>query len=294
MMGHILKLFVSAFTLAALSMCLSCTKRSEPAAADPILESYRLIDAGRYDEAIALLESTKQNAPDKQRHLEALSSAYAGYAGVDLKSLSSVINEISNLEKLESNSNTPLSDRKVDRFIVSVIEIVRQAYGFMSIYSAIPSIPQNKLIFLTEAIKTLDGLPAILPRNALYRAILRIVEMKSLLAIELETSVIAVQVSSRNSTEQDCKIDLSELGQLVLKLAERLAKTLIDVRIARPSLAPVLEPMEQSVASSATEVGLVLATAVVIDELSLIVLEETLISSGLGKLVQCRSGPDSQ
>lgn len=164
-MQNLVKLILIVFSFSV----LSCQSKEEPVARDTRLnEGSKLIDEGKYDEAIEYFHGLLQS--DAHHHVKlALASAYAAKAGVKIEQIYSFVN-VRNL-KVETVHLTGLSvDEQTQNLMKSLMRYADQ-------WQKIPAVSSESRVDLAKGLAVLSG--ESVPGARLYAATLRVVLLKS-------------------------------------------------------------------------------------------------------------------
>jgi len=186
--------------LAALSLSATFCAPKKP----PVDESSRansLINEGRYNEAIAILDPAVRTNPQDQRSRLLLASAYAGQAGIFLSSYMGLAQELvmqtrspdaeiintANVmiyDRLRASAGSPEA-RKVIDVAQSVFVASVRIKTIIAMFNAVPNVKSPQALENIQiAIQILDG-DEYVGGPALYRGLLRLVVAKHFLTTKL-------------------------------------------------------------------------------------------------------------
>lgn len=273
------------------SACSS--KEQELKEGDVLLTSYRLIDEQRTDEAISLLElELKKNQGDYDLQV-ALASAYAHKGGFKIQKLMPAFksaDEIKKLAKERKKQQKPSTEKPKkeeiqltgsDRTTRDISDLLVKASKFVNIYTSIPSITVEEAVYLNHAIYLLDELKSsILPPEALYRAVLRIVQLKHLIAKDFQEN----EFSSEGFT---CNDGLTQGTKRLLDVSQVIVHIISDLVIVNPKDAEVLNSITLQISESVSHLTSVSTSLIVLEETSNAYLQQSAIQQGFGNLFKC-------
>lgn len=272
----------------ALILLQGCGRSHETQKQDVVLESYRLIDSQRTDEAIELLEDALKNDPENYDYQATLASAYAHKSGIKIQRLIPAVNQISKT-KLDSDlinqieSNSPLIS-KIDKNILVFIGSISKISRYLQIFDSLPTIEKNQKIYLEQAIGKLNDLGGrIKPEDAIYRAALEIILFKHIFNEELLGQPLAV---SEKETDT-CHVDLLKLNSTVSSLGKLLIDIFGDIGFANPNQAESMKKLAEQTSQSILNISNTITTVTAIDEASNLFLKQSLIQSSFGKILKC-------
>ena len=274
-MKHLVMLFLSVL------MLTSCSgdKREQESGK---MHAYRLIDAGRVDEAIVLLEQSHSDNPDNVEVTVTLASAYARKAGVRIQTLAPSVFAIQKLNQLKA---VDTNDTKEPTEIGRVFFTFSQFSDIWSIYAAIPKVTPSELDYLTHAIELMDeNADSLAASDHVYRAILKTVFLKSLLERDVLTDPDAALPNL-----DVCKLDFTRLQVTLEKISAVLSDVIDDVAIASPSEKVAMMDLKDRVTKniSATRASL---TSLSSGDVSIQnTIREMTVARGFSKILQCAS-----
>lgn len=278
---HTAKLiFAALFLVVSLGACGSKN--------EPVLNAYRLIDEHRTDEAIELLENALQENPDNAEYKAVLASAYAHKSGVRIQNLVPAINQTDKLknisDKLPVVSNEKSASENVNTSARNVVVLLsRFAYVFDA-YSSIPVIEKTQANYLRHAIFLLNDIGStIKPEDALYRAVLELVLFKHILA----ENIIGEFKDSENKNQNSCRIDLGNVNDTIVQLGKLVIDIYNDIGITQPRQAEAMKKSAAQVADLVSNFTIFTTTVTAIDEAANILLKQTALQNGFGKIIKC-------
>lgn len=264
----VLTRFVAAAAVLMLSVVFSGCGQKAKTQKDPVVESYRLIDENRTDEAIELLESELKANPTKDQKLKmklALASAFAHKAGVRVNKLVNMVKKLEPVSKIELKRD-PLepsasANEKIDQQILGITQMIKAFSGVLDFYAAIPNLQQSSDVsFVKNAVSILEDIEDIKPEDALYRAILRIIVFKHSIA-DLIGQSSPLQMN-------DCKPDLLDLSARLSNAGYIFIELLSDLAIASPKQADALNSKASEIGSFVSDFSIFAATTTALDEVS--------------------------
>lgn len=271
---------------------LGCGQKSKHQA-DPVVESYRLIDDDRADEAIASLENllTQEQDIEKLKTIKlALASAYAHKAGVRVQNLVKMLKQVGPLEKLEKSrkeqnlqsepenmNELQLLDYRISKFALSL----RSASAVVDFYNSIPILESKEHIsYLKNAISILEDIADIKPEDALYRGILRIIIFKQQIA------EMTVPTTQDFEPDQECTPDLIGLSSKVDKIGKTAMDVLTDVSIASPKQVATYSKVRNEIYRFKTEFSALTTVTTTLEEISRSIRDSSIVKQ-LGIKLQC-------
>ncbi|MGE0632500.1 MAG: tetratricopeptide repeat protein [Pseudobdellovibrionaceae bacterium] len=218
-MNKILLLSFCAFL--ALNGCGRLEKKSE----SPQLKSYKLIDAGRSDEAIVLMERELEANPENRSYRMTLASAYAHKAGFKIQKLLPLIKNGKPLPSWKSIQKANAKKSKTELATLKLSWHLRNYLHFMETYRSIPDIHEDKIGYLRAAIETMQVLEKPYPEEALYRTVLNVL----LLKYQIQNEILG-----KKKSQDTCKIDLSFIEDRIKSVGETLIDMMSDMEIVTP------------------------------------------------------------
>lgn len=256
----------------------ACAKKAEPQI-DRITEAYRLIDAQRDDEAIALLEKVLQDEPNNREAKVTLASAYAHKAGFKIQAFWGMVDsarrkEIATL-KLEGNPNSAPA-----KFIM----YLRATLTFARAMENLPELDAKKYSYLEYGLGILDGIDPKekKPSDHILSALYRLVIFKA----RVGWMYTASSFTAKDDKGQ-CNLIVERLADGVLDSARLLEKITFDLSYAFPKEQIELQNSRKRLASFTQNLALQLDTLGVIDDAFKITFKNGMMQRGLGELVQC-------
>lgn len=213
-----------------LSFCIGCGRENKAQDETPLLHAYRLIDENRTDEAISLLsdELTKisqTGSNDDRTQAEitelrvTLASAYAKKAGISIKEIAKSMDLGQKIAKtdFEVNDNIIIiGSPKGDQSLKEIIHLFAYYLKLVKNLSVIPQVEESNVVYLTRALKVLDGTQNLKSADLLYTIILELVYFKTILSSkELSDSAPRVVVK-----KGQCVVDVFKFKQLLEKLSK--------------------------------------------------------------------------
>ena len=284
-----MKALVAFLMIAILGFTTACApkRKSEE---KPLLKAYRLIDDQRTEEAIAYLEELLEKEPDNTDYKVALASAYAHKAGVRMQTLAPVVSAAKDAndlgEKLMAGLNAlEGSDTKtIGTYIGDLIEANQRLLAVVGLIKAIPNVDGTGIQYIHQGLTILDGISEIRPADAVYRAVLRIVQLKHDLVSNGFTETTAA-----NALDATCVFDPTELRKVISRQSQLLSKIVGDIAIAQPSEAKRLSEVQTKLVEKATELTSRLASSNLTndDDPTTIEIKRALLNHGFGRLLKC-------
>ena len=225
-----LKLQINIIALSGLMLPTGCVEDKSDRPSTANIET--VIDQGRYDEAIYVLNSqlTRPQADTKSRLL--LASAYAGRAGVKMREFMQVArtwtDAASETELATEKTMTSLFEgmrrqakSRTEKDLVSLFEglyrntiiITKAVVGF----SQIPALTDtNQLQDIQRAVETLQS-PDIMGGGALYRGLLRLIIFKNDIIVRKDQAFL-----------QSCQLDVERLRLYLDQTQRALLEIMAD------------------------------------------------------------------
>lgn len=253
----------------------------------PVLKADRLIDAHRTDEAIIFMEAQVRAHPENPEYVVTLASAYASKAGVRVQRLMKTIDTAKKykpqLKKAESLPAMPEKSKKTDLWINQALGLLINYESYMRVYESVPVIDQEHVVYLNQAISLLDGLGSKpRPSDALYRAILRILLVKSQLnELFSASSGIIVQ------TDTSCAINTQKINDRMTEIGQNLIYVYQDLGVAQPDKAKKYKNEIDQITNAVTNLTTLNDSAIILSDAIKTVFNQTLLQSGLGTQLKC-------
>ena len=119
--------------------------------------------------------------------------------------------------------------------------------------------------------------------DALYRAVLRIILFKHIVAEKL----IGEFAQSPSTSKDKCTFNLGSVNGSLIELGRLLVDTFTDVGIANKKQAKNMRASSENVANTISNLTLATTSLIVIDETSNLFLKQTVIQHSFGKLIKC-------
>jgi hypothetical protein len=223
----------------------------------------------------------------------ALASAYAHKGGFKIQKLMPAFksaDEIKKLAKERKKQQKPSTEKPKkeeiqltgsDRTTRDISDLLVKASKFVNIYTSIPSITVEEAVYLNHAIYLLDELKSsILPPEALYRAVLRIVQLKHLIAKDFQEN----EFSSEGFT---CNDGLTQGTKRLLDVSQVIVHIISDLVIVNPKDAEVLNSITLQISESVSHLTSVSTSLIVLEETSNAYLQQSAIQQGFGNLFKC-------
>lgn len=261
--------------LLAITALVACSQKKEAPTPKALTEAYQLLDQGKNDKAIILLQQTLANDPKGPQSKEAkflLSSAYLGKAGIDVYSLHDSFHDVifaksldesfwgnggkkattglgddsEQLEKaheFQTVDSTPTSEL-IDRLDNGLVQL-RKAVVFLNRF---PDVPESNWPLLDQALDQLDELP---PEKdvALYRAFIRVVYVRAFLSIRL------IKGSDVGTKSWACQIHVSELNDGLAWVSQQTSLATDDVVRVFPKEATSLARIQSTLSILSEELN---------------------------------------
>ncbi|HEY8270103.1 MAG TPA: hypothetical protein VIG33_04395 [Pseudobdellovibrionaceae bacterium] len=217
---------------------------------DPLDEGYKLIDQGKYSEAIQELQSLSLR--DFRPSVKvALASAYAargdirvehywgfviGFATPLVSSESSLeSSHIESLQKIIKETHHRDANRQDLQALEDLMEAATVWDQYKNRLDAIPSVSGEALMDLKSAVDILGGVQT--PGGRLYRAILNLILFKSYITASggfwLDYNKVIEQVL-RGENQVLCQFNFKELLKWLVPISFHLMETLEDLTFAFP------------------------------------------------------------
>lgn len=206
-----LLLFASVFAL------LSCQTKEQPVTRESRLsDGHKLIDQGRYDEAVSYFKKLLHEDPHPHVKM-ALASAYAGRAGIRIEKIYSFV-VLRNFQ----TEIVPLEGLSLDRQTQSLVKSLSQ---YAQYWKKVPLLSQEGRQDISAAVSVLEQETNSGAR--LYSAVLRVVLLKS---------VVEQGLQSWNQVRKHslCSDQLQPYFQWMIELTDTLILVLQDLQRAFP------------------------------------------------------------
>lgn len=259
---------------------VGCSRQKKQQSDNVLLESYRLIDEQRDDEAIELLQNALQKDPNNREYRMTLASAYAHYAGIKIQKLAPLVASFDSLSKAFNNSKEISKISQVDVTLESWVTLLQQFSGIFSAYSSIPELAPDKVIYVEQAIKEINLLGKLSQNEAIYRGILRIILIKN----KINTKLLG---QFTNENPDQCKVDIDSMNQNILGIGRDVIAAMEDIQTANPDKAGEITQWKKKTADMVSDLSLITTSAMVLDEVSTIALKKSIIEEGFLKLLKC-------
>lgn len=274
-----------------LLLATACAPKKSNQHEDFVLQSYRLIDEQRTSEAIALLERELINDPGNYSYKIVLASAYAHKAGFKIQKLVPTIMQIDKLNKstekkenVQKETSQKSKDNGANNTTLQIAALFSKISGALEAYSSIPVINRDESTYLVHAIRILNDLAGELkPEDAVYKAILEVVLFKHILAEDL----LGEFAPPSTKGEANCRVDLETVNGTVINLGKLLIDIYTDLGFSNPSQAQKMTSIANETAEAVSDITLGITTMSIIDEASNVLLKQSAIQNGFGKIVKC-------
>ena len=257
---------------------------------DIILTSERLIDEHRTDEAIYLLEGHLVTDSNNPRLRPTLASAYADKAGIQIHVLLPIVSQASEMQAAEDNLKRVLkeiSDDNDKRTGISMIQfsaLLQSLSSATKMYGSIPSLSKVQSTYLSEAIGILNDIgPTILPQDALYRAILEIIQFKNVLHDEF-VGEISPKFDPNNI---NCRLNQDLIVQNLSDLSRIAIAIVNDIAIANPSQTPQLKTLTEQINNAMIKMKSENLSVTSLNASSNVFLKNAAMEAGFGKILEC-------
>ena len=262
---------------------------------DALNHTYRLIDEQRDDEAIQFMDGTirdqqNQDLQTPPEYTVALASAYAHKAGIRIQQFVGIIDASKKMSSVPDAFKKVLPEgsdpnSRLDFFLTNSVGLMTKFSAIFEIYTTIPSLHEADQIYLQQAISLMESVGDARPENAVYRAVLRIVQFKYLLSMNLLGNP-ASGVLTKN-----CTVDVSKI-QATLNRFEQLADKIIhDFTIAAPAQQSAMDALRDQIKAQIQALTSAMSWLTVSDEPATMLFKRRVIEEGFGKLIQCKAGP---
>ena len=282
-------------TFCILSLVTACLyQKKDQNDETPLLQAYRLIDANRNDEAIAVLENALKDEPDNKQYKVALASAYANKVGINVRAFVPLINAAKGMQELSDESTNIEYEKtpweKVDQVTRISAGMLLKVARFFQVYASIPTVTRTESYYLTYAVDLLDSIEDIEPGDAAYRAVLKVVLFKNAVA----TDLIGSAERKSFADKQACSFTLDGFNETIAKLGDLIIDILEDVARIQPSKEKEINAARERVSSSVSALTLSVNSLMLSDEISRRFLTNTTLQLGFRKLLKCEDGGDGK
>ena len=257
--AHGLVIFKSASIFASLALAcalsLGCSdKKAKEQSPPPLQTATQLIDQGRYDESIRILESDR--APrDDSKVTTALASAYAARAGVRVEDFWGFVIGYDRLlfAAPSSNDTVPISidvnslpagfSRSTVDFLKNLNVNFAQVNSIIARIKQIPYVPAERREDLNHAIGVLSR--TIQPGARLYRSVLSVIVLQS------EFKDLAPNLNEwAKSNYSLCDEKLATIADLLVDVRDRLFWMTDDLAYAYPTKADQFHQLQTQIHES--------------------------------------------
>jgi hypothetical protein len=279
--------------LSAVLALSGCGRGQGDKSDDKVVTAYKLIDAGRDEEAVAMLEDELTRLPGKgaehNRLTVVLASAYAHRAGFKVQRLAKVFAAGKNKVKFDVGlklDNNPkfTKEESVDRFLAGVSVFFASIANLNGYYTAVPNIRPDKVKYLEFAVRLLDSIDneEIEQGDALYRAVLKTVYLKYYIA----NNVVGIkQVADINLAS--CSVDFDKTAVALKEIGRILIDVLGDLGRAQPSKSPDYVKQQYKVSAAVGDLTSISTSVSLVDEVTMRTVKRTLVQTGLQNLLKC-------
>lgn len=213
---------------------------SQESGSATLLNTYRLIDENRSEEAIVILEAELDRHPNDVRLQLALASAYSSLAGVDITKLfPSIENAVIKKDfkkirdqldkKRQSLKTATTSEKKAALTIESWVALFRLISLSFETFNQIIEVNPDKLVYLYEAIGIVENIERKSRGNYLFLAVLELVAFKN----ELMTSSLPKVISQQKQTNR-CQVDVANVPQIAIFIKESIRHIVTNLAKAYP------------------------------------------------------------
>jgi len=234
-----MKYFQIALISGAFILLSSCGAKPTPVSEenDDVIRSYKLIDAGRPQEAIDLLEPRLRANPKRFVLKTALASAYAARAGLRIPRFAPLVIEIvqtgttvdpevetkfmERLKSLRMNSAQESRMRNTLRDILGIADIVRR-------FDTLPDVTSGEVLDVKKAKALLQDIPVEERGAHLYRSVLGAVEIRYVLRQEFVPAHFGAK------RDGNCEIALKPLARDWSSVVGLANDVISDLQVAIP------------------------------------------------------------
>lgn len=274
-------LFLSFIVLGA------CSKRPETVQENPVTKAYRLVDSGRADEAIYLLEVERESRPQSRELVVALISAYANMAGIKFQKILPAFLKIAGKER-NPDSLENIFSNEVGSFVVlnNALNFLQKQKAFIEKFAMIPQMESSKIVYLRHAIGLFGNTGvSFKSTDLLYKALLEVILVKSLIAeYFFDTSR---EAAFSEDQINKCTIKVSRVRTRIYETSELIIDVYNDLGVVFPEKESFFSKQAFSVADQASSFGIFLYSLVFLSDENLKVLHLDLFKNGFGKLLSC-------
>jgi hypothetical protein len=251
----------------------SCEKKESPK--DVILLAYQLIDLNKPDQAIVLLETELKTNPRHQKARIVLASAYAFKAGVTMKDVLAAYNQSYFKNRRFQGFFLTNENEKVgmERFLIELLKIA-------DVFGDIPAVSAGKYDYLQEGISILNQSDRLSRADFLYSAILRVIELKSWMLIELRN------VNFMDAQSQ-CHLDYQKLMSFVSQMTEKLMLLLSDLSVAQPERRDEFIQSRTAVFKAYSNLTTMIDSNTIENGQNMGAFNALMLQLGLGVLIRC-------
>lgn len=259
---------------------------------NPILQSYRLIDSGRTDEAILLLESSIKKDPQNRKLKFTLISAYAHKAGFKAQNLTDLLTSAQQFKELNKKINTQQNityssslNERLDANLLKLTKMFIYISRALEIFRKIPNVDYQHLAYLQHAISLFDGLYPLNPTESMYRAILNTLFFKHIVFNQVLNQS---HHSIRENNTNKCKIHIPTLNQSLIQAGDTLIEVLLDFSVAQPNEVKSVQSSIDKISRTVTEITLITETLLVFDISIYVYSNNEPIQSEINNFLKCQ------
>lgn len=184
-----------------------------------------------------------------------------------------------------TNSELPAQEYKVESVSSHSAFLLNRLSATLDLYSSIPSVTNEKTVYLKQALYTINSIgEAVTQEQALYRAILNGILLKTLVESSLKTELI----STTPVDELHCKIDFKKFNEALITTGNLVASIYKDFSLANPNQSEKLLKMREEVAKEVKRLETMPTTEFTLDLQSELLLKQMTSQVELGNLIKCK------
>lgn len=236
-----------------------------------LLRSYRLIDSGQPDDAIALLhdeidarDAKAANGQDQSGETNelrvTLASAYAQKAGITIREIAESYQLGKKIAQVKFKDIDASYRSEGDRKVTTMLNMVLIHFRTIETVTIVPKVPSDRLRYLEQAVKVLDSTAQLGQADLLYAAILKLVTVRSM----LESDNLKAVIPKSSDINKQCVANFSGFRDYLLRATKILISGLDNVMQAMPDKREELTRNSNDVSEVAAGLSSINAAAITI------------------------------
>ncbi len=278
----------------AIALSLGACGNGERTHESPSLRATRLIDLGRAEEAIDLLENELAAHPEEREARLTLASAFAQTANVNFQRLRPVVERAVEYQAHAKKIADDFRDvngagsTTVERKLDQVARLSTQVSQFAELTVLLPRLKEADAALVRHAIAILEeGGDARSPSDLLYTVLLRTILLRDLLVVKVYREFTPLRANAIKRGAK-CTIDFTSLTQTLKEATEHVVKGSQELATASPKHATDALRAGDGLAAALGALTTGSATLMMTDEVASVASgERDIIENGLGHLIRC-------